>query len=366
MAKDAGAPTSLPMEGRLKRIALGSDSDGPILTAWSPEGSNVMANSARFSLVALDTLKVLKVGAISRGGFQGLATVSESGGSFTLHPFLGVGTLIRASAGGGLFALWNTTASPSGFQTLRLQGHDLAAIYNHDALGYLAPGPDGRTIYTLGGGRRDPDGKVIGKAEDFPEPTLPTSDPAYFLTLVKPNKAGPRTYNQPSTPPNSATIRATGDGSLLFTIDGIEEVFPKAWDNAFEKSDFTIEKRFHVIPRAKLLVTIPASNDRLVLRRFDVEEALSKLEGDYLFILSPTILQAKLGQTLEHRIVAKSKSGKVTFNLADGPEGLKVEPDGKVTFAVPKTLDKGEATAVITVSDDSGQERFHKLTIRAN
>ena len=37
-------------------------------------------------------------------------------------------------------------------------------------------------------------------------------------------------------------------------------------------SDFTIDKRFHLVPAAGLLITIPVTDDRLVLRRIDLSE----------------------------------------------------------------------------------------------
>jgi hypothetical protein len=43
--------------------------------------------------------------------------------------------------------------------------------------------------------------------------------------------------------------------------------------------DLTEEKRFHLVPAAKLLITIPWSNDRLVLRRVDIERFVSRSEG---------------------------------------------------------------------------------------
>jgi hypothetical protein len=34
------------------------------------------------------------------------------------------------------------------------------------------------------------------------------------------------------------------------------------------KHDFTFDKRVHLIPESRLIITIPTSNDRLVLHRF--------------------------------------------------------------------------------------------------
>ena len=44
------------------------------------------------------------------------------------------------------------------------------------------------------------------------------------------------------------------------------------------KHDFTIDKRYHLIPQAKLLITIPLSNDRLVLRRIDLKVEVGKAD----------------------------------------------------------------------------------------
>ena len=42
----------------------------------------------------------------------------------------------------------------------------------------------------------------------------------------------------------------------------------------------TIDKRFHFIPAANLLVTVPPSNDRLVLRRLCLDEGIALGHAD--------------------------------------------------------------------------------------
>ena len=67
---------------------MGSDSDGSILAVWSPDSNGSPIQQSRFSFIDLKTVKVLKAGPITTGGFQGIGGVSPSGGSFTLHPLL--------------------------------------------------------------------------------------------------------------------------------------------------------------------------------------------------------------------------------------------------------------------------------------
>jgi hypothetical protein len=112
-----------------------------------------------------------------------------------------------------------------------------------------------------------------------------------------------------------------------------------------------------------VLVTIPPSNDWLVVRHLNLDEALDRPGSVQLIILSSPTLTASAGSKIEHRIVARSKKGRVTYALADGPDGLKVATDGMLTWAVPARLKGQEVTVVVTVSETSGDERFHTIKI---
>jgi hypothetical protein len=112
-----------------------------------------------------------------------------------------------------------------------------------------------------------------------------------------------------------------------------------------------------------LLVTIPPASDRLVLRKLDVEAALDQLGGDYLIVAPPPALTASPGRTLEHLIMARSRKGKITCTLVDGPQGMAISPEGKIVWTVPLELSSPEVKAVVSVADASGQERFVPLMI---
>ena len=63
----------------------------------------------------------------------------------------------------------------------------LNGIYNHDSLDHLAPGPDGRTVFTGRGGVLDAQGKPVRGTDPRPptssELAIPTADPAYYLSI---------------------------------------------------------------------------------------------------------------------------------------------------------------------------------------
>jgi len=367
-----GGTFSLPIKGRLKGLAMGSDSDGSLLAIWSPDSNGSVNQQSRFSFIDPKTFKVLKAGPITTGGLQGIGGVSPSGGSFTMHPFLQDRVHIRASAGGDLFGIWQTNASPSGFQTLSVRKGALRAIYNHDGLDHLSPGPDGHTVYTGRGGALDSDGKPVRGGDSrpgtTPELTVPTLDAAYYLSInwlsgnTAPN-AGGGTVSARVT----ASVHAAGDGIRVLTVRDLDEMNGARNNESFIQDDFTVEKRFHFVPAANLLVTIPFTNDRLVLRRLDVRKALDQLGGDYLVVTTASNLYATAGKTFNHQIEALSKAGGIRYTVAQGPDGLTVSPTGKVTWLEAKSPASGDVvTAVVTVADSTGTERFHTLRIHVN
>ena len=365
-----GASFSSPIKGRLKALAMGNDCDGPLLAVWSPDTSNNIADQARFSFLDAKTFTVLKAGSITNGGFQGIGSVSPSRGSITLHPSIRDRVHVRASAGGDLYGIWHTDSSPSGFQTLEVRRSTLKGIYNHDGFDHLAPGPDGHTVYTGRAGALDTDGKPVRGGDSRPgtnpELTIPATDGAYYLNIQGLGGDSPhRTGSATTTAKVMASVHAAADGTRLLTVRDFDEMNGANQNESFIQDDFTLEKRFHFVPAANLLVTIPFTNDRLVLRRLDIHKALEKLGGDYLVVTSPSNLHASAGKSFSHQIEVLSKAGGIRCAIAQGPEGLAVSPTGKLTWLPPKSGGRGDVvTAIITVADSTGTERFHTLRIR--
>lgn len=293
------------------------------------------------------------------GGGRGLVATSASAGSFTLNPFFREQIHIRASAAGDLFGLWHTSGSPSGFQTLSVRGKDLKAVYNHESSGHLAPGPDGRTLFTGRSGRRDAEGKPVGRPggapENRPGMTIPSQDLSFYLAVEE----TPDPEN-----PVKVSVHVAADDARLVSVHGLGEMRGAVKDESGARDDFTIDKRFHFLPDAHLLVTIPASNDRLVLRRLDLDAALHQRGDKSLLVTSPASLIAKAGSPFRHKIVVKPDRPGVTFTLSTGPDGLLVAPDGTVTWTPPNSAAGEESKAIVTVADSSGDERFHTLIIR--
>ncbi len=351
-------------------MALGADSDGPALALWSEEGPAIKASTPRFSFIDLESLTVSKIGTTSVSGTPLVARVSPSRGTFVTNYSGGSRAHVRAAADGALFGIWNSYVVTDGLWMLKLNwGGALVATAFTDRLGQIAPGPDGQTVYTGSGVRYSASGQRLGKvdstaAEFSRELLLPSFDPAYYLSIGGlPAKA--YDPNWPHRPGGAVTaaVHAARDGSRLFSICGLDEMADPDNKADWYQDDFTPDKRFHLVPAAGMLITIPLSNDRLVLRGLKLRGSVEGAGTDRLVVVSRPDVAAVAGQKLVHQIVARSNKGGITFELARGPEGLAVAPDGTVAWMVPAGQKEGEVTAVVTVGDASGAELFHTLKI---
>jgi WD40 repeat protein len=364
-----GTSLPSPIRGRLKGLAMGSDSDGPLLAFWSPDSTQNIAEQVRFSFLDSKSLKVLRAGPITNGGFQGIGSVSPSGGSILLHPFFRERVHVRASASGDLYGIWQTNGSPSGFQTLAVHKARLKGIYNHDGLDHLAPGPDGLTVYTGRGGVLSAEGKPVKGPESRPpmlaELTVPSCDPAYYLSIDGLNGNGVPNSG-PSLATLSVSVHAADDGNRFLTVRELDEMKSAGRNESSITDDFTVDKRFHLVPAAELLITIPFSNDRIVMRRLDITKALGQFGSENIIVTSRSVLNAQANRAIQHQIEGRSKAGGLRYSLAKGPDGLTVSPAGQLSWLPPKEQAGEVVTAVVTVADSAGRERFHTITIRVD
>jgi WD40 repeat protein len=279
--------TRIPVSGRVTAIAMGSDSAGPILAAWSPAYRRDPNTHHYFSLIDLGTLKVVDVrsthyndGKPSTAAFDawgGLAPIRgviipfELNGRKSLH--------VRASAGGNLFGLWDTDVSPGGLAILDLRSDEARVSFEHTDAVHVVPGPDGRAVYTGALGRVDPDGKPLSRLGEwvaYPR-MIPSTDPKFYLGVSLPN-------SDPNGPRVVLTFHEAGTdrvrGHLDERFDDFEAgAMPPNRPATEQRQTLDFDRRFLWVPQAELLVLIPPTDDRLILRKV-AASALSDTTGD--------------------------------------------------------------------------------------
>jgi hypothetical protein len=332
LRRDTTVP--LPFGGVVKAVSMGSASRGPALVYWAVGTGEL--DQARFSFLDVDTLKPADQPGIERIGHYG---------NYRDHVHL------RAAADGRLFGMWCTSHSPSGLATLTLRGGEPRAHYEHNDVGHVVPDPDGKTLYTAAGQFTPECKPLLGESlrpgqRRF---VLPARQGDYYLVL------------RPGAGRAPVDLYRVGDPRPLLRLSGVEVA---VGEERFVRHDFTDDKRVHFFAAAQALVTIPPGNDRLVLHRLDVEAALKKAAVDYLLITSQPPPAVKKGTTYSYQLGGRSRQGEVKFQLEAGPEGMKLEPGGKLTWPVPADHPDGDSESVILLaSDTSGQQAFQTFRV---
>jgi hypothetical protein len=326
---------STPIVGAVQNLEMGWNSDGPALFRWA-RGSQG-GTASRYDLLDVERMKLVDLGP-SGGGAQGVFSERDK-----MH--------LRLSADGRWIGAWSTDPSRSGAGLARIGDARLEWFSGFNSAGFVLPGDDGEHVYTQSGlWARSL--KVAKEREEIA--VMPIPGGVFYLSLE-----GPRGYSEPG--PVRASIHALSNHQKLLTLD--EPLLDKFDRRGPDPTHLTLDKRIWPIPGAKIIVTVPITSDTLVIRRLDPEAALEASGIDYLFVASAAPTEAKAGAVWEYPVVVRSKRGGAKFKLEIAPDGMAVDPKGRISW---RPTEAGLFSVALLVSDASGQEIYHqfKITVR--
>jgi S1-C subfamily serine protease len=324
----------LPVTGVVKSIVMGHNSKNTMLVHWAV-GTDALAQG-KYDLVNIETMRNADIEKI------------QARNGFSYRDFVH----LRASADGTTYGLWCTSHSPSGLESLILIGKKMTDYYEHNSVGHVIPTADGKYIL-CGNGIYTSQLKKRG-GDRLNVFAIPSTAPNWHLGVNVP------LYNSgDSKQKRRVDLYVMGQETPLLGIDAPEMAGGE--NEGWARTDFTQDKRYWFIPTAELLVTIPNTNDRLVLRRVNILAQLDKQGVDYLFVVSSPPTNAAKGRRYEYQLEVKSKRAVAKYSV-DGPAGMTISQSGKISWAVPSGADK-ENAVVVTIKDATGQEVFHTFNL---
>jgi hypothetical protein len=359
----------LPFKGVVHSLVMGSASNGPLVFGGpelrGPRGLPLRfldvptLREATFTVREFRGPKAERMMAYSNspGSIPLVREATDTAGEFRGRGLVGTHPqyphAMRASADGRVLGMWNPGLFPSGLMTVLLDGTALRAYYDHDSVGTVVPSPDGRLVYT-GMGLHTAEGKILGAGRQN-RYCLPAHHGDYYLaTRVLDAQAPPdRDRKEP------LSLYLLGEPRPLGVLPDAE----LTQEMRRAGPGLTAEKRFHLLPDARLFVVLPPSNDRLVLHRFDPEEALAKSGLDYLLVTSRPPASVKRGETFAYQLRLRCKAKGVRYRVEFGPPGLEAARGGRVTWAVPTDFKVGEQAVVLGIRSDSGRECYQVFKI---
>jgi hypothetical protein len=259
---------------------------------------------------------------------------------------------IEAAADGSAFTMWSRkqhTDEPSKFAVLRIEGDRPVIKHGLSKLKPCFASVDGGPLVTGEGNVYSSEGQQI-PAPQFRDATLLPIGSSY---LVAARWEGEE---------RKARISVYFLNSLkeAFPIGEVEELDKLTIDRS-DPSSFSYDKRIQFVPSANALLTLPPSNDRIVIRKVDVAAALKKSGADYLFVSSSPTRQAFKSTTYSYQIVVRSNHKDIQMDLDSGPNGMALSKTGRLTWEVPS--DAKDAAIIFSIRDGLGQKIFHSFTI---
>jgi hypothetical protein len=334
-----------PIKGSVRGLAMGYASNGPcVFYSGEVNGPGALA-PVRVNFLNISTMKLIDFNAP-----EGQGNPPNRG---EMH--------VRISADGRVLGMWSTSQNPTGLTSLVLTGNSLKYFYHHNSTAYIVPAPDGQRLYTTVGILTKELKMVRGSPSEMNR-YLPSYHDKYYLGFEFIQRPRPPSVGQ-------ATPEITGMNVSVYMMDNdrplviLNNLALPADNQVNPGSDFTFDKHIHFIPQAKLIITIPPTNDRLVLHRFDLEEALEKSEVDYLVVLSQPPLRAKKGSTYEYQLNVKSRKGGVKYRIESAPEEMQISSTGKLSWPVSPEFAESEISVIISLRDAMGQEIFHTFQV---
>ena len=279
------------------------------------------------------------------------------------------GADVRVSADGQTFVTFTAGQSPLQYNVLRLDGRRLT---NSEGWGegyngaWLAPTADGDMIFRNGATITTGDLKPVSADTLRGSVLLATESPAFFLSF---RPGDPKdTAAEPQFQPNSryaanhqssqVAICSAADCRALYTVRGLEPM-----GGGIRSGYFQAEPRIRYLPKEQLIVTVPESNDGVVVRQFDLAAALKKSHAPFLFVVSKPLGRAEIDKDYRYSMEVLSGSGGVKYALESGPEGMTISTEGEVHWKVPADAAGTNRPVVVSLADAGGKEAFHSFTI---
>ena len=113
------------------------------------------------------------------------------------------------------------------------------------------------------------------------------------------------------------------------------------------------EQCFHYLPQHELVLLLPASREKLILRKFNLEKAVQQSKEKFLYIDSKPIINCLAGDSYQYQLDAKASSA-VVYSLVTGPPGMSVSDTGLIQWKAESRPIGGKVFVALTATSKEG------------
>lgn len=333
----------LPFDGVLQSMTAGYASNSPILVRKS--AGTEQLSQATFTLLDPIKMKEIKLDHQNSGHYSSFRDI--------LH--------VRASANGRVFGMWCTSHTPQGLQTLTLTDAKAQVKYEHNSAGHVVPSLDGMYVFTGGSGVMTSELRALSVKPGRHVPCVPTSHPRFYISI--PFEPGAQ-MNMGEDPYRGVKpgVHEVGNEAALIDLPDLE--LGRTNENAsWTTNDFTLDKRVYYLLSANQLITVPFSNDQVLLKEFDLKRELAEAKLDHFFITSSPDRFFTPGSTYRYQIEVQTNQRKVECTLTSAPEGMSISDKGLITWRVPKNFTDETVDVIVSVTAGEIHQSYDNFTL---
>ena len=231
---------------------------------------------------------------------------------------------------------------------------------------WTIPGPDGRIAY-LGTGE--------ARLVDFPHSVLSSWEYSSLIPIgirglaIRLSPIFPRS-RQDASPLTLSVVDVLSDSELVTNWVSLNELDPSQSEIKREQADrdpLRLDRRCSYSGQLGILCTIPLANRSVVIRKLNLWETLKAANTPYLYLTSdapPVVASGKAFKMALHPVT--SSEAQIAWKVLAGPEGLNVDPQGTLSWAIPASAKGKSIPVILRASTDEGQSQLwdHTFFVR--
>ena len=214
---------------------MGSGVAGPLILGGIPSQNN--ASKMALTFIDPDTLKEI--------------LIEKAEGDFKVT--FAAAAKMRVSANGATIGAWFEQLQPTGLQIARLSGNTISGSYLGESVGHVAPGSDGKNIFTEKGlfdNKAKPEGPRFS--------VVPASQGAGYILLT----GNPGEKQQ-------AAVWGSDKEKPINTFDDLPGFDGKRDPFERDNPNLALDRRLFFVPDAKILVVVPPAANKLFVYRLE-------------------------------------------------------------------------------------------------
>jgi serine protease Do len=151
----------------------------------------------------------------------------------------------------------------------------------------------------------------------------------------------------------------------LFSIADLMKIAAKNPGQEKQKNQPQIDSsaRLSIAPQGGVAMILPTSDDRVIIRRFDLDNALARNGGDWLVVASNPPTGFVRGEPYAYAIDVRAAHKPLRFALETAPAGMTISADGKISWLPAKTISSDRLPVVVSITDSAGKLKRHAFVV---